>query len=396
MKCQIRNILKYDLCLGCGLCQSVSSGRVQMRLNSKGFYEPNVSSLKDDDESLITQVCPGINVTCGQISSKSIWGTTLKAVNAWSTDSIIRHTASSGGVTTALAIYLLESKKVDGILQVGVEEGNYLHNKLYLNKRKEEVLKSSSSRYAPAPLFKEIINLLDYNPKDTFAFIGKPCDIAGIKNLIQEKPQYKSRIKYFLSIFCAGMPSYNATKQAIESFNREEEPIALRYRGDGWPGYFTATYSDGSKEKMTYNDSWGKILGRQLGFRCKICPDGIGMLADIASGDSWNTKNGYPDFAESEGKNFCFIRTSEGLNLFNDAEKAGYVTTEELNVEDVKSMQAYQYNRRHFVGWRILTTQLATKSILHFENLGYYRNALHSNIIKGIKQAVGTYRRLKK
>lgn len=72
---------------------------------------------------------------------------------------------------------------------------------------------------------------------------------------------------------------------------------------------------------MTYNDSWGKILGRELGFRCKICPDGIGMLADISSGDSWNTKDGYPDFTEGDGKTFVLyaqIKDGNCLRKQND------------------------------------------------------------------------------
>ena len=53
-----------------------------------------------------------------------------KVSNAWAADSDIRRQSSSGGVTSALAIYLLESHKVDGVLHVGVQENTYLYNKL--------------------------------------------------------------------------------------------------------------------------------------------------------------------------------------------------------------------------------------------------------------------------
>ena len=220
--------------------------------------------------------------------------------------------------------------EVNGILQVRVQDDTYLYNKLYISRTREDVLKCNSSRYAPALVFPDIINILESKPDDVYAFIGKPCDIVGLKNLIAKYPQYKERIKYYLSIFCAGMPSYNATQKALDTFGREEEPVILRYRGAGWPVFFKATYADGTSSMMSYNDSWGKILGRDLGFRCKICPDGIGMLADISSGDSWNTKNGYPDFTEADGKNFCFVRTTRGKNLIEKAKKAGYIQIEEI------------------------------------------------------------------
>src|SRR3712207_7050821 len=36
--------------------------------------------------------------------------------------------------------------------------------------------------------------------------------------------------------------------------------------------------------------------------RCKICPDGTGEFADIVCADAWYGKDGYPDFAEREGR----------------------------------------------------------------------------------------------
>lgn len=100
-----------------------------------------------------------------------------------------------------------------------------------------------------------------------------------------------------------------------------------------------------------------------------------GLLADIASGDSWNTKSGYPDFTEADGKNFCFMRTEKGLKLFKEAEEAGYIITEALNEDNVRDMQRYQYERRHLVGWRIAVVQCLTGGILDFHGLGFYRTA---------------------
>ena len=147
---------------------------------------------------------------------------------------------------------------------------------------------------------------------------------------------------------------------------------------------------------MTYNESWGKILGRELGFRCKICPDGIGMLADIASGDSWNTKNGYPDFTEGDGRNFCFIRTQQGLHIFEEAERLGYIQTESLDVSDVQYMQRYQYDRRHYVGWRIAAVQIVTLGLLNFHGLGYICTAFNANYIRAFRDMAGTFKRILK
>lgn len=399
MKRTIPNIVKNGLCLGCGLCEAIHKPECMMQINSRGFYIPTFkSNAVYAHDRIITKICPGGNIINDTSKNHtSIWGNVEMVSNAWAADANIRQKSSSGGVTSALAIYLLESKQVDAVLHVGVEEDDYLHNRLFVSKTRDEVLRNNSSRYAPAAVFNHIKEILDEDRNQTYVFIGKPCDIAGMQNFIREFPEYENRVKYFLAIFCAGMPSYNATQRALASFNKkDEQPVSLRYRGDGWPGYFTATYADGTQCRMTYNDSWGKILGRDLGFRCKICPDGIGLLADISSGDSWNTKDGYPDFTEAKGKNFCFIRTKKGKELFEDAVKTGYIVAEELDASKVKDTQRYQYGRRHIVGYRVAAVQLLTGGILHFKGLGYYKTALHYNFIKGVKDAVGTAKRLLK
>lgn len=387
----INNIIKNHLCLGCGLCEAIDKGNCKMYLNKQGFYEPQFQNPPQKD---IKSICPGITVIANRHqTNKSIWGDVVAVSNAWAKDDAIRQSSSSGGVTSALSIYLLETNQVDAVLQVGIAENSYLYNRLHVSRTREDVLKHNASRYAPAAVFNNIIDIFN-SSKESYAFVGKPCDMAGMQNLLRVYPQYKSRVKFFLSIFCAGMPTYEASKKAISTFGKTEEPVKLQYRGDGWPGYFTAFYKDGTSCRMTYNESWGKILGKNLGFRCKICPDGIGMLADISSGDSWNTKDGYPDFTEGDGRNFCFIRNERGKRLFEDAIKDGYLEAESLNVFDVKNMQKYQYDRRHMVGWRIAAVQIITLGLLNFKGLGYFHTALQANFKNGIMDMIGTMKRL--
>lgn len=385
----IERIVKAGFCVGCGLCESIyGRNNCQMILFKNGFYYP-IKRTSFEDRG-IKSFCPGIKVNDNR--KHDVWGYVEKVEEAWSTEKALRFKAASGGVSSALAIYLLESKKVDGILQTGIKEGSSIYNELKVSHNREDVFNNAQSRYAPSLTLSRIKQVLDSND-NTYAYIGKPCDIAGIRNFLSTYPQYNGRIKYTISIFCAGMPSYNATQKVYEQSGKNEMPIFIKYRGEGWPGNFKALWKDGSKYEISYNDSWGKVLGRNLGFRCKICPDGIGMLADIAVGDSWNTQNGYPDFTEADGRNFCFIRSQIGLKLFNDAVNAGYIECRELNPKKVKYMQAYQYDRRHMVPWRVLAANVLSGLILNFRGLGLTNLILKSNKITGIYELYGTMKR---
>lgn len=111
---KISKIIKNDLCLGCGLCEAVSNGICKMALTQRGFYEPKM--IRDNRNQYIGRICPGITIhNRNQSKHLSVWGNVVQVSNAWSTDNGIRRQSSSGGVTSALAIYLLESHQVDGV-----------------------------------------------------------------------------------------------------------------------------------------------------------------------------------------------------------------------------------------------------------------------------------------
>lgn len=391
----IDKIKKYDLCLGCGLCASVlGKEKCQMELNNKGFYEPRIHQpLSEQENKCIRRLCPGVRVETKAHSG--VWGAMKSICEAWSADEVIRHKAASGGVVTSLCLYLLEHNKVDAVLQVGVRNDSYIYNELHVSRTREEILKNAQSRYAPSLTFNRIKEIMD-SSNETFALVGKPCDMAAMKNFVRVFPQYKERIKYYISIFCAGMPSYNATVKAWKQSGHTDEPITLKYRGDGWPGNFKATFKDGSDYQLSYNESWGKILGKELGFRCKICPDGIGSLADIAVGDSWNTKNGYPDFTETEGRCFCMVRSTKGEELMQEAATTKYIEINELDIKKIKEQQPYQYKRRKLEGWRLLPVQMMTGGMIHFKGLAIWKQAMTANYREGLGNLIGTYKRLKK
>lgn len=389
----IDKIIKRQFCIGCGLCASVlGSGKCKMELGGNGFYLPIVQSdISKKESKLISQLCPGIHIEGNKQSG--VWGSMKSIEESWSADLTIRHKAASGGVVTSIALYLLESHTIDAVLQVGVKDGSYLHNELKISRTREEIISNAQSRYAPALVFNDINKILD-SSNEKFAFIGKPCDIAAMKNLLSEFPKYNDRIKGFVSIFCAGMPSYNASITTWQMSGRTDEPISLKYRGDGWPGNFCAKWKDGTDFQLSYNDSWGKVLGRQLGFRCKICPDGIGMLADVAVGDSWTTKNGYPDFTESEGRCFVMVRTSNGKDIMEQAENNGYIFRNVLDINKIAEMQSYQYNRRKLEWWRLVPVQLFSGFMLKFKGLHIFRQGLSVKFTTGIKNMLGTAKRM--
>ena len=75
---------------------------------------------------------------------------------------------------------------------------------------------------------------------------------------------------------------------------------------------------------MSYDESWGGVLGPATHWRCKLCADGVGESADVVAADLWRVdERGYPVFTEGPGSSALIARTERGLEAVRAAAAAG-------------------------------------------------------------------------
>ncbi len=399
----LEDIVKNGLCIGCGLCQSITGkDSVEISMSSKGRLEPKeVKKISQEAFSKILKVCPGLIVEGlpkEQVDAKAkndlVWGYYLSLFYAWSTDDKIRFESSTGGLLNGLSLYLLESKKVKFILHTITDPMKPMRSVSKLSYNKDELLNSNScSRYGPAsPLDRFHVAL---NLNQPFAFVGKPCDISAIRQLSKTDARVNKLCKYLLTLVCGGSTEFTKSQDFIESFKVKEEELSIfRYRGFGNPGKMYIKTKDGREHDREYNSFWGEESTWRVHFRCKICPDAIGESSDIAALDTW--RGGSPK-GEDEGFNAAIVRTTKGLDLLNDAIKAGYIKKgEELKIEDINDFQPHQVNKKKAVyarhkGMRKKDIPTINTNGLRIREL-YDLNSKEFNL----KEEEGIYSRVKK
>ncbi|WP_120996475.1 Coenzyme F420 hydrogenase/dehydrogenase, beta subunit C-terminal domain [Stutzerimonas urumqiensis] len=369
MKARLNRILKNDLCSGCGMCSAVAEeDAIQMRINRDGYRRPFLNAAFSDKPIASEQTsrafgasCPALGLDIRPYKTEHyhpIWGEVLEALKGYAGDEEIRRAGSSGGVISALAQYCLAKGLVDGVIQIQASEQDPLENVAVISRSRQNVIASSGSRYAPASPA-EALRWVGMST-EKYLFIGKPCDVAAVRQMQAHSPRLRENIPYVVSFMCAGTPSLEGTHQVLEKLGApRDEVTAFRYRGDGWPGLTKATLRNGEAKTMTYNDSWGKVLNRHLQTRCKICPDGIGEFADIVCADGWEgDEKGYPSFEEREGNSLILIRSETGRALFRNAEADGVVKAEAFDVGGIFAIQPFQYYRRTTILPRLMAMKL--------------------------------------
>ncbi len=357
-------IVSQGLCIGCGLCKSLAGpGNIAMVMNAEGGERPVVTGTVDDAAlSLINATCPGIHVE-GYVHERSteaaldapelhpIWGPTRLMGTGHASDPYVRFHASSGGALSALGLYLLSSGRVDFILHVAASKQVPTRTVDHLSFDSAQVIEASGSRYGPAAPLADFRAVLDRGRP--FAFIGKACDISAIRNYAKFDPRVDQLLKYTLNFFCGGVSEFGKTMDYVRKIGLVETDIAhLRYRGDGCPGPMVMKSHAGDVFNFDYNEMWEDEARWQLQFRCKICPDSIGDLADITVADVW--PGGRPD-TEGLGFNGFIARTARGLDLLQSAIADDAITiTEPLGYDGLELAQG-----SHMVKKQAITSRLA-------------------------------------
>jgi len=280
------------------------SGResVEMRLTSFGQIRPKVKRPIDParlDEVL--KVCPGVEITgprpfpAGEAGVLDpVWGPIKSLHRVWASDEEIRFRAAAGGALTALGRYLLRSGEVQAVLHVAASKSEPALTDAKISTTVEDVVEGAQSRYGPAAPLVHVKALLDQGLR--FAVIAKPCDIAAIRNLGRVDARVGTQIPYCLTIFCGGVPtSHTAYRIAAYHGLSPDELGLFRWRGHGWPGPTHIESKNGRSFDLSYDTTWYDPRvpwTYDIQFRCKICPDAIGELADVACPDGWVMENG--------------------------------------------------------------------------------------------------------
>lgn len=380
-------------CTGCGGC-SLISRRVEMNLNDEGFMRPIISPGTDHDPEatkLFKAVCPGRRLTASKCGGKRhpIFGDYIHAWQASAADPEMRHAGSSGGVITALSGWLLDSGQTRSVIGSGISDLNPSRTVPVRIQSKEDALRAAGSRYAP------VCNLPSMAlSKSENALVGKPCEASAAYQLFQSLGLPESQRPLLLSFFCAGTSSQIATDQLVETLGMNLDEVAsVRYRGNGWPGRFETISKSGIKRSMSYADSWGTYLGRELQPRCKICVDGTGGHADIAVGDFWLAdSNGFPLFEERDGTSVLIARTARGHALIMDAADANVIRLTSIELDDVATVQPLQVDRKTTLIGRMLGRLAAGKRVPLYFGYGISHLATRAPV-RNLRAAAGMFLR---
>ncbi|MBY8974832.1 Coenzyme F420 hydrogenase/dehydrogenase, beta subunit C-terminal domain [Rhodobacteraceae bacterium NNCM2] len=369
---RLDQIVESGYCLSCGLCTGlIEDGAVSMALTEGEQLRPVASRpLTEAEEARIVRLCPGVSLS-GPFAAPltqpdPVWGEALRVAEGWAADPEVRFRASAGGIMTTVNRYLLETEQVDFVLQVRAGGPDALSSEPVMVRDPDELLTGSQSRYAPSAPLTALQEALATGER--FAVSLKPCDVAAVRNLQREDARAREQIAFTMAMFCGTVPSRETTWEFFRRRDvdpRLDPPVAMRWRGDGCPGAAVGTMADGRTLRGTYQEMWVENRSTTQ-FRCKICPDAVGLQADLATGDCW--PDAVPE-GETPGESAIIAHTQVGLDVLNACEADGRLVLEEREASYLSATQPHHDRLRRTWATRVAAAYAAGLPMPSFTDL---------------------------
>jgi coenzyme F420 hydrogenase subunit beta len=380
--------------MGCGTCESVCPIHA-IRINrdyKKGLYFPSISCEQCTSCGNCLEICPGNGVEfdlCREkfLSNKKpdkMLGSFEICYIGYSNNSEIRHNSASGGLVTSLLVYLLETKKINGALVLGMSNMNSLEPNVFIATSPHQIISASGSKYCPSPNNKGLRNIL--NTDGHFVVVGLPCQIHAVRKFELNNEKLQDKILFHFGLFCGNNVSFKGTEYFLRNNNISTKNVSgIRYRGEGWPGKIVITTKEERKfiiPRATTENIWYRKALFASAFhydfmipRCLLCPDLVNELADISFGDPW-----LKEYKEKEkiGQSLIISRNTKGNKLIKEAISAGVVVLNEISVEKVRKAQNFSFKAG--VGGRIFLRKIFRLAVPEFQgkDLTFRKRSLFS------------------
>lgn len=298
-------------CTGCYACYNICRhNAISMISDDKGFSYPIINHEICVGCGLCQTVCPAINIVKRNKEPKGIY-------SGWSRDEETRLASASGGAFSELTKFFVD--QLHGVV-FGVAMNMNLEASHISIEDISELSKLQGSKYIQSNIdysYRLVEQRLKEDRKVLFS--GTPCQIAGLKNYLRK--DYENL--YTVDLVCHGVPSKRLfddyVKHIERVLNRRVYDVKFRCKKNSWIYYNMALnshFDKGSRqlhydyEGFYYSDPFirGFLRDNALRLSCYQCQyASISRVADFTLADWWGYKAVGKEDADFEKKGVSLI-----------------------------------------------------------------------------------------
>ena len=334
---------KKALCTGCAACAGACPVKcITMEADSEGFRYPVIDKSKCIHCGKCERICSEASAEVDRSSEK--------AYAAWSKNTVLRSSSSSGGLFSELAGQILSLGGT--VYGAGFDDDFKVIHKSADSAESLSALRGSKYVQSQTDAcYSEIKDKL--NNGEYVYFSGTPCQVDGLLAYLGKEYE-----KLFTQdIICHGVPSPSVWQEylALKAKGSRVERVSFRDKTYGWH-YFSMLIKTekGKYIKRLDEDVFTRLFLENVILRpsCYTCRHKhLHRKADITIADCWGGTFGMKD--EDKGISLAFANTEKGQKLMDKI--SGNLEIKEIPFEKASSAQGamtksvpYNQNRELF------------------------------------------------
>ncbi len=340
--------MRSDLCNRCGSCVGLSEGKIVFA-DREGEYRPEV--LQEPDEALsarLLNACAGKNFDFKAyyahfFKETPSFHTYIGPYNgifiAHSVNEKIRQAGASGGMISAILIYLLNSGRIEGAVVTGMSKEKPWLAESFIATTPEQILEAAQSKYIITSVNEILPEIASF--KGRLAYVGLPGQIQSIRKLQKADDPSVIAIKYIFGPFYGNTLHFSSVRSFLRSYKiKDYRNISkLYFRYGEWPGNMRVEMTDGrTVELPKFHANY--LIPFHILKNSLLCTDMSNEFADISGGDAW------APVYEERGKGFSMVisRNDTGKSILQQMEREGLICLKPISEDEAITMHSHGYD----------------------------------------------------
>ena len=343
----IGEVIRHDLCNRCGSCVGLSGGRIVFSDRTGRCLPVIREPLDKETAELVWQACSGKGFdfpkqrvsVFGDPKGHPFIGHYRNIYIGHSTDPEIRLNGASGGILSAILIWLLEKKMIEGAVVLGMSEEEPWLTKPFIATTKGDILKAAQSKYIISPVNEILPEIGKFEGR--LAYIGLPGQVQSIRLLQQMHHPSVRNIKYIFGPFYGNTLHFSSVKSFLHSFGVKDHTLItkLYFRYGEWPGKMRVELSDGRVfELPKFHANY--LIPFHIMKNSLLCTDLANEYTDVSVGDAW------APVYEERGKGFSVAvsRSEAGEEIIQEMIQDGRLELRPISETEAVEMHSHGYD----------------------------------------------------
>jgi coenzyme F420 hydrogenase subunit beta len=256
-----------------------------------------------------------------------------------STDREIRLNAASGGILSALLIYLLDKKMIDGAIVTRMSEEKPWLTEPFIAKTREEILDAAQSKYIITSVNEILAESQHLSGR--LAYVGLPGQVQSIRKLQNARDPSVANIRYIFGPFYGNTLYFSSVTSFIRSYGEKDfrQIRRLWFRYGEWPGNMRVEMNSGKiYELKKFHANY--LIPFHILKNSLFCTDLANEFTDISGGDAWSPKY------EERGQGYSIIipRSKSGKKIIDDMIGEGRLEVLPCSEEESITMHSHGYD----------------------------------------------------